>query len=113
MREFFELTPLRTEHILVIAGLAMVWALAVIAAWRLPGATFCTVEAQETSIRLARKTIRYNGLEGRFTLYQGDLRDPAVLAQTAGILLVVAVAAVVVPVFRALRLPPAIILRSD
>ena len=29
---------------------------ALISAWRLPGATFCTVEAQEMSIRLARKT---------------------------------------------------------
>jgi tRNA1Val (adenine37-N6)-methyltransferase len=50
------------------------------AAWRLPGAAFCTVEAQELSIRLARKSVRYNGLESRFTLYEGDLRDPAVLA---------------------------------
>ena len=53
---------------------------ALICAWRLPGATFCTVEAQEISIRLARKTIRYNGLESRFTLYHGDLRDPSILA---------------------------------
>src|SRR5687768_14088927 len=52
---------------------------ALIAAWRLPGATFCTVEAQEISIRLARKTVRYNGLESRFTLYRGDLRDDSVL----------------------------------
>lgn len=56
---------------------------AVIAAWRLPGATFCTVEAQERSIRLARKTIRYNGLESRFTLYEGDLRDATILAGEA------------------------------
>ncbi|PYQ27733.1 MAG: SAM-dependent methyltransferase [Acidobacteria bacterium] len=53
---------------------------ALICAWRLPGATFCTVEAQDISIRLARKTIRYNGLESRFTLYHGDLRDPSILA---------------------------------
>ena len=53
---------------------------ATIVAWRLPGATFCTVEAQEISIRLARKTVRFNGLESRFTLYEGDLRDPGVLA---------------------------------
>lgn len=48
---------------------------ALISAWRLPGATFCTVEAQEISIRLARKSVRFNGLENRFTLKQGDLRD--------------------------------------
>jgi tRNA1Val (adenine37-N6)-methyltransferase len=56
---------------------------ALISAWRLPGAAFCTVEAQEMSIRLARKTVRYNGLTPRFTLYQGDLRDESVLAGEA------------------------------
>ena len=53
---------------------------ATIVAWRLPGATFCTVEAQEISIRLARKSVRFNGLESKFTLFHGDLRDPDVLA---------------------------------
>ena len=52
---------------------------ATIVAWRLPAATFCTVEAQEASIRLARKSMRYNGLDSRFTLYHGDLRDASVL----------------------------------
>jgi tRNA1Val (adenine37-N6)-methyltransferase len=56
---------------------------ALISAWRLPAATFCTVEAQEMSIRLARKTMQYNGLTSRFTLYQGDLRDQSVLAGEA------------------------------
>jgi tRNA1Val (adenine37-N6)-methyltransferase len=56
---------------------------ATIAAWRLPGARFCTVEAQEVSIRLARKSVRYNGLEDRFTLYHGDLRDGGVLTGEA------------------------------
>jgi tRNA1Val (adenine37-N6)-methyltransferase len=53
---------------------------ALISAWRLPGATFCTVEAQEVSIRLARKSVKFNGLESRFTLYHGDLRDESILA---------------------------------
>lgn len=53
---------------------------ALVSAWRLPGATFCTVEAQEISIRLARKSVRFNGLESRFTLLQGDLRDETLLA---------------------------------
>ncbi|HVE72305.1 MAG TPA: methyltransferase [Thermoanaerobaculia bacterium] len=53
---------------------------ALISAWRLPGARFCTVEAQEISLRLARKSVRYNGLESRFTLHQGDLRDASILA---------------------------------
>ena len=56
---------------------------ATIAAWRLPGATFCTVEAQEISLRLARKSMRYNGLDSRVTLYLGDLRDESVLANEA------------------------------
>ncbi|HSP34929.1 MAG TPA: SAM-dependent methyltransferase, partial [Thermoanaerobaculia bacterium] len=45
-----------------------------ITAWRLPGARFTTIEAQEISIRLARKSVRYNGVEDRFTLIHGDLR---------------------------------------
>ncbi len=53
---------------------------ATIVAWRCPGARICTVEAQEASVRLARKTARYNDLEERFTILQGDLRDPSVLA---------------------------------
>lgn len=57
--------------------------IALLSAWRLPGATFCTVEAQEISIRLARKSVRYDGLESRFTLRQGDLRDESLLAGEA------------------------------
>lgn len=47
---------------------------ALITAWRLPGATFTTVEAQEISLRLAQKSVRYNGLETRFAQHHGDLR---------------------------------------
>jgi tRNA1(Val) A37 N6-methylase TrmN6 len=54
---------------------------AMIAAWRLPAAEFVTVEAQEISVRLARKSIRYNGLESRFTVLHGDLRDSSLLDQ--------------------------------
>ncbi len=56
---------------------------ALITAWRLPGARFCMVEAQAMSARLARKSILYNGLEPRFTVYEGDLRDPSILAGEA------------------------------
>ena len=52
---------------------------ALIVAWRLPGATICTVEAQPISVRLARKSVRYNGVESRFTIREGDLRDPEIL----------------------------------
>ena len=50
-----------------------------IAAWRLPGARFVTVEAQTESVRLARQSAAYNGLEHRYEIRQGDFRDPAVL----------------------------------
>jgi tRNA1Val (adenine37-N6)-methyltransferase len=52
-----------------------------IAAWRLPGARFVTIEAQEESVRLARKSARYNGLEARYEIRQGDFRDPALLGE--------------------------------
>lgn len=50
-----------------------------IAAWRLPSARFVTVEAQTESVRLARKSAAWNGLENRFDIRHGDLRDPSVL----------------------------------
>lgn len=46
-----------------------------IAAWRLPGAKFVTVEAQEESVRLAKKSARWNGLEDRYEIRQGDFRE--------------------------------------
>lgn len=53
------------------------------AAWRCPGATLHTVEAQSQSAALARKSAAYNGLGGRYIIHEGDLRDPAVLAGEA------------------------------
>lgn len=49
---------------------------ALLAAWRCPGAVVHTVEAQAESLRLARKSIRYNGQESRVLSRLGDLRDP-------------------------------------
>ncbi len=48
-------------------------------AWRLPGAQFVTVEAQAISLRLAKKSAAYNGVQDRFTQLEGDLRDTAPL----------------------------------
>lgn len=48
---------------------------ALVVAWRLPGAVLWTVEAQPMSVRLARKSVAYNGLRSRFTIVEGDLRD--------------------------------------
>ena len=50
-----------------------------IVAWRLPGARLVTVEAQEVSVALARKSARYNGLTERYGIRRGDFRDPGVL----------------------------------
>jgi tRNA1Val (adenine37-N6)-methyltransferase len=53
---------------------------ATIAAWRLPGARLVTVEAQDESVRLARKSASYNGLADRVDIRLGDFREPGVLA---------------------------------
>lgn len=72
----------RAERILDLgSGIGSV---ALAAAWRLPGATLVTLEAQERSVRLARKTVRYNGLENRYRILHGDLRDASLLADEPG-----------------------------
>src|SRR5215218_4687196 len=50
-------------------------AVGMIAAWRLVGARFVTVEAQEESVRLARKSAGWNGLLDRYEIRHGDFRD--------------------------------------
>ena len=50
-----------------------------ICAWRLPGAKFVTVEAQSESVALARKSARYNGIENRYEIREGDFRDENIL----------------------------------
>ncbi len=60
-----------------------VGSVALLAAWRCPGAVVHTVEAQEESLRLARKSIRYNGQGDRVLPQLGDLRDPALFSGEA------------------------------
>lgn len=50
-----------------------------VAAWRLPHARFVTVEAQDISVALARKSAAYNGLTERYDIRHGDFRDAGVL----------------------------------
>ena len=50
-----------------------------IAAWRMPGARFVTIEAQPESVRLSRKSAEYNGLTVRYLIRQGDFRESGVL----------------------------------
>ena len=57
-----------------------VGSVAMIAAWRLPGARFVTIEAQEESVKLARKSAAYNGLEDRYEIRLADLRSPHAFA---------------------------------
>jgi tRNA1(Val) A37 N6-methylase TrmN6 len=52
---------------------------AMIAAWRLPGARCVTVEAQGDSAALARKSARYNGLDSRVDIRHADFRDAGAL----------------------------------
>ena len=52
-----------------------------IAAWRLPGARFVTVEAQPESVRLARKSAAWNGLTERYEIRTGDFRDEELLGR--------------------------------
>jgi len=54
---------------------------AMIAAWRLQAARFVTIDAQEASVRLARKSATYNGLADRFDIRHGDFRDAGALAE--------------------------------
>ena len=54
-------------------------AVGMIAAWRLIGARFVTVEVQEESVRLARKSARWNGLTERYEIRHGDFREHGVL----------------------------------
>lgn len=53
---------------------------ATIAGWRLPGARLVTVEAQEQSVALARRSMRFNGLDDRVDVRLGDFRDAGVFA---------------------------------
>jgi tRNA1Val (adenine37-N6)-methyltransferase len=50
-----------------------------IAAWRLTGARFVTIEAQEQSVVLARKSAAYNGLDDRYEIRHADFRSGAAL----------------------------------
>ena len=51
-----------------------------IAAWRLPGSRFVTIEAQEQSVRLAAKSAEYNGLEDRYEIRLADFRSSEAFA---------------------------------
>jgi tRNA1Val (adenine37-N6)-methyltransferase len=50
-----------------------------LAAWRLPGASFVTIEAQAESVALARRSAVYNGLDGRYEIRLADFRDAGAL----------------------------------
>jgi tRNA1Val (adenine37-N6)-methyltransferase len=52
-----------------------------IAAWRLRGASFVTIEAQAESVRLAKKSATFNLLNDRYEIREGDFRDPEVIGE--------------------------------
>ena len=47
--------------------------------WKYPDLISTGIEAQTISVGLAKRSIRYNGVADRMTVYNGDLRDPDVL----------------------------------
>lgn len=51
-------------------------------AWRFERATLVGVEAQDISGDLCRRSLAYNGLDGRVQLVHGDLREPHPLTST-------------------------------
>ena len=53
---------------------------ATIAAWRLPGARLVTIEAQDVSVALARKSARFNGLDERSDIRHADFRQRGAIA---------------------------------
>ena len=67
-----------TAHAVLDLG-SGIGSVGMIAAWRLPAARFVTVEAQAESVGLARRSCRYNGLDGRYEIREGDFRERGVL----------------------------------
>ena len=53
---------------------------AMVAAWRCPGARVVTIEAQPDSVRLARKAAIHNQLTERMEIREGDFREATVLS---------------------------------
>ncbi len=50
-----------------------------VVAWRLPGVRLVTVEAQDMSVALARRSAAYNGVTERYDIRLGDFRTPGVI----------------------------------
>ena len=57
-------------------------------AWRFPDARCVGIEAQASSVALARRSAAWNGAAGRCDVRRGDLRDLAAVAEAAGVDLV-------------------------
>ncbi|MEQ1758455.1 MAG: methyltransferase [Vicinamibacterales bacterium] len=53
---------------------------ATIVAWRLPGSSLVTVEAQEESVALSQRSAAYNGLTERMDIRHADFREQAAIA---------------------------------
>ena len=52
-----------------------------IVAWRMQGIRLTTVEAQDESFRLAKKSAKWNGLSDRIELRHGDFREEGVIRE--------------------------------
>ncbi len=58
-------------------------AVVMLLAWRFPAARVVGVEAQEVSVALARRSLRWNGAAGRTDVRLGDLRDQTLVPEGA------------------------------
>jgi tRNA1(Val) A37 N6-methylase TrmN6 len=56
-------------------------AVLMLVAWSFPDARCVGVEAQDVSVALARRSLLWNGIDGRCEVRTGDLRDPTVLPE--------------------------------
>ncbi len=54
---------------------------ATVLAWRLPALQLTTIEAQEESLRLAKKSVLWNGTDSRVDIREGDFRDEGLLKE--------------------------------
>ena len=54
---------------------------ALMVGWQLPDARVTGIEVQPISAALARRSVAYNGAEGRFRIVDGDVRDPSRLEE--------------------------------
>jgi tRNA1Val (adenine37-N6)-methyltransferase len=62
---------------------AGIGSVAMMVAWRFPAARVVAIEAQDLSVALMARSLRYNGIASRVEIRKGDLRDSGLYEGTA------------------------------